>query len=247
MIMFETTIAVDFENEDYKGFVRMIGTGYDEKKISEDDALVAFKEKIFKGIEDGCRQHFSHLRNKKDIVADAMVTVTIEKNGNWLDTDEFPIRYEHGKVTAVMDDEARAEDESDKGDAPNIPAEWKDIFDDLTAISKLPKEPATIQRKPTGFIFDEEKSVRWNREKVLQNNARYDYESALLRNTINHRIGMLTAKAAMRIVKLSGYRIDYANAVHLWRNVFNHALSFEDSVKLIEEQIKDINSKAEEE
>ena len=34
MIMFETTIAVDFENEDYKGFVRMIGTGYDEKKIS---------------------------------------------------------------------------------------------------------------------------------------------------------------------------------------------------------------------
>ena len=35
MIIFETTIAVDFENEDYKGFVRVIGTGYDETKISE--------------------------------------------------------------------------------------------------------------------------------------------------------------------------------------------------------------------
>lgn len=247
MIMFETTIAVDFENDDYKGFVRMIGTGYDEKKISEDDALVDFKDRIFKGIEKGCRQHFSYLRNNKDIVADAMVTVTIQKDGKWLDTDEFPIRYEKGKVTAVMDDDDETEDESDEENTTNIPSEWKDIFDDLTAISKLPKEPATIQRKPTDFIFDEEKSVRWNREKVLQNNARYDYESALLRNTINYRIGMLTAKAAMRIVKLSGYRIDYANAVHLWRNVFNHALSFEDSVKLIEEQIKDLNSKAEEE
>ena len=125
MIMFETTIAVDFENEDYKGFVRIIGTGYEEKKISEVDALVYFKERIFKEIEKGCRQHFSYLRNSKDIVADAMVTVTIEKNKKWLDTDEFPIRYEKGKVTAVMDDDDEAEEESKAEKSNEIHSGWK--------------------------------------------------------------------------------------------------------------------------
>lgn len=245
MIIFETTIAVDFENEDYKGFVRVIGTGYDETKISEDEALVAFKEKIFNGIEEGCIKHFSHLSKGQDIVADAIVTVTIEKNGHWLDTDEFPIRYAKGKVTAVMDDD-EVEDAAAEDETPEIPSEWKDIYDDLVAISKLPKEPATIQRKPDGFIFDEEKSVRWNREKVLQNNARYDYESALLHNTINHRIGMMIAKTAMRIVKLSGYRIDYQHAEQLWRDVFNYDMSFVEAFKFVEKKIKELDTEAEE-
>ena len=246
MIMFETTIAVDFENKDYKGFVRMIGTGYEEKKISEDDALIDFKERIIKGIEKGCRQHFSYLRNSKNIIADAMVTVTIEKNGEWLDTDEFPIRYEKGKVTAVMDDDD-SEEKSKAEKANEIPSEWEDIFNDLTEISQLPSVPAKLERKPIGFIFDEEKPVRWNREKVMQNNARYDFTAALFRNTINHRIDMMTAKAAMRIVKLSHYHIDYQNAVKIWRDSFTHDLSFPEAIKFIEAKVKSLDIKAEEE
>ena len=246
MIMFETTIAVDFENEDYKGFVRMIGTGYDEKKISEDDAPVDFKERIFKGIEKGCRQHFSHMRNNKDIVADAMVTVTIEKNKHWLDTDEFPIRYKNGKVTAVMDDDDNAEVDSEEEEIPESLATWGDIFHDLTEISQLPVHPINLQRKPLDYSFDEEKPIRWNRKKVIENNARYDFNSALMRNTINNRIDMMTAKAAMRIVRLSNFRIDYQNAELLWRDVFTHDLSFPEAIKFIEAKIKSLDNTAEE-
>lgn len=122
----------------------------------------------------------------------------------------------------------------------------EDIYNDLTEISQLPSVPAKLERKPIGFIFDEDKPVRWNCEKVLQNNARYDFTAAFLRSTINHRIDMMTAKAGMRIVKLSGYRIDYQNAVKIWRDVFTRDLSFPEAIEFIEAKIKSLDNKAEE-
>lgn len=51
---------------------------------------------------------------------------------------------------------------------------------DAIYMKKLPD----FHRVPEGYVFDEDMSVKWNREKVIEHNASYDEELKRIRETI---------------------------------------------------------------
>ena len=59
----------------------------------------------------------------------------------------------------------------------------------------MPTTPET-KRVPEGHIFDEEQSVRWNREEVMRNNARYWDEIAKLKEA--QKVAINAATEALR-------------------------------------------------
>lgn len=48
---------------------------------------------------------------------------------------------------------------------------WREIQDEFETMQRMSCVPKNIHKVPTGYIFDEEKSVKWNREQVDANNA----------------------------------------------------------------------------
>ena len=43
---------------------------------------------------------------------------------------------------------------------------WREIQDEFETMQRMSCVPKNIHKVPTGYIFDEEKSVKWNREQV---------------------------------------------------------------------------------
>ena len=41
---------------------------------------------------------------------------------------------------------------------------WREIQDEFETMQRMSCVPKNIHKVPTGYIFDEEKSVKWNRK-----------------------------------------------------------------------------------
>ena len=58
--------------------------------------------------------------------------------------------------------------------------DWQTIRTEFEAMERMSCVPAGIHKVRADHIFDEERSVRWNREMVEKNNADYQAEVARL-------------------------------------------------------------------
>ena len=50
---------------------------------------------------------------------------------------------------------------------------WDELRNEYLRVCEMSCEPVTIKKVPLGYIFDEDKSVRWNRQQVEINNRNY--------------------------------------------------------------------------
>lgn len=66
------------------------------------------------------------------------------------------------------------------------PKEWHDIQSDYEVMQRISCVPAHIRKVPSNHIFDENQSVKWNRDKVNENNNAYQTEVARL-NTLRNK------------------------------------------------------------
>ena len=58
--------------------------------------------------------------------------------------------------------------------------EWSKIQSEYKRVKGMPCKPARLQKYKAGHIFDENMSVKWNREKVEEENKKYQDEVARL-------------------------------------------------------------------
>lgn len=58
--------------------------------------------------------------------------------------------------------------------------DWNDIQSAYKAVYNMPCVPKNIKKVKPDYVFDENKSVKWNREQVEINNATYRAEIARL-------------------------------------------------------------------
>ena len=65
--------------------------------------------------------------------------------------------------------------------------DWQTVQTEFEAMERMSCVPASIRKVRADHIFDEEKSVRWNREMVEKNNADYQAEVARLNTEKNKR------------------------------------------------------------
>ena len=65
--------------------------------------------------------------------------------------------------------------------------DWQTICTEFEAMERMSCVPAGIRKVRADHIFDEERSVRWNREMVEKNNADYQAEVARLNTEKNKR------------------------------------------------------------
>jgi hypothetical protein len=66
-----------------------------------------------------------------------------------------------------------------------VAKDWYDIEEDWSRMEQMSCKPS-FQKLKVGTILDEDKSVRWNREQVEENNKKYQEEVARL-NTLKNK------------------------------------------------------------
>lgn len=110
---------------------------------------------------------------------------------------------------------------------PQTEAECRPYFEALERMSCV---PAGIRKVRADHIFDEERSVRWNREMVEKNNADYQAEVARLNTEKNKRRDAILEDIYRLIQEDVGHDLSRVKAQRLWAYAWElgHANGFPD-------------------
>ena len=108
--------------------------------------------------------------------------------------------------------------------------DWKAIRAEFEAMERMSCVPAGIRNVRADHIFDEEKSVRWNREMVDLNNAEYQAEVARLCSEKNKRRYAILDVAYRLIQEDVCHDLSRYKAKRLWAYAWEqgHANGFPD-------------------
>lgn len=93
---------------------------------------------------------------------------------------------------------------------------WQTIRAEFEAMERMSCVPAGIKKVRADHIFDEEKSVRWNREMVEKNNADYQAEVARLNTEKNKRRDAILEDIYRLIQEDVGHDLSRVKAQRLW-------------------------------
>lgn len=93
---------------------------------------------------------------------------------------------------------------------------WQTISTEFEATERMSCVPAGIKKVRADHIFDEEKSVRWNREMAEKNNADYQAEVARLNTEKNKRRDAILDDIYRLIQKDVGHGLSQVKAQRLW-------------------------------
>lgn len=105
--------------------------------------------------------------------------------------------------------------------------EWDSISKRWEKLQVMSCKPA-IQKLPKGYITDEEKSVKWNREQLEKNHLAYDNEIKRLNTEKNMRRDALLQEIYDLIQKEVGLKLHRTGARKIWEMAYNqsHAYGF---------------------
>ena len=99
---------------------------------------------------------------------------------------------------------------------------WQTISTEFEATERMSCVPAGIKKVRADHIFDEEKSVRWNREMAEKNNADYQAEVARLNTEKNKRRDAILEDIYRLIQEDVGHNLSRAKAQRLWAYAWEH-------------------------
>lgn len=125
---------------------------------------------------------------------------------------------------------------------------YDDIYDAIKLYEDELKKSfkPTVSKVPTGYVFDEEKSVRWNREQVDERNKAYTSERNRFYEERSKLFEDIHYKEISRIVQ--SLHVSDPCAERIWDFVRNHkdslyeCLDFtEDLIDLLKDIVKEIN------
>lgn len=93
---------------------------------------------------------------------------------------------------------------------------WEDIQNEFDIMNRMSCRPVGLQKVPGNHIFDEDQSVKWNREQVENNNQRYRDEVARLNTAKNKARDNVLELIYDKIQYEVGYRISRKKAQAIW-------------------------------
>ena len=92
---------------------------------------------------------------------------------------------------------------------------WEEAWADLDAAYKMSCR-STRKKFPKGYVFDEDKSVRWNAEEVEQNNKASQEETSELQRNRSVAINSATSEIVKLIVHEFDDKINEKQAYIIW-------------------------------
>lgn len=125
---------------------------------------------------------------------------------------------------------------------------WSDIWQKYEAMENMGRNLYGFKRVPSNFVFDEDKSVKWNKEQAQKNNDDYDNEVKRLNQEKMKRKDEIYAEIYKVIQEEVGFGISEKKAAKIWAYAYDKGYSagwYEIMVNLkeIEELVKFILDK----
>ncbi len=104
--------------------------------------------------------------------------------------------------------------------------DWIDIQSEYDAMEKMSCVPAGIKRVNANHVFDENQTVKWNREQAEANNLRYQQELARLNTMKNKRRDAIHEEIYKAIQDEVGYGLSRKKAMLLWNHAYERGHSY---------------------
>lgn len=105
---------------------------------------------------------------------------------------------------------------------------WEEIQNEFDSMNRMSCRPAGLSKVPGNHIFDEDRSVKWNREQVERNNRQYHDEVARLNTEKNKARDNVLELIYDKIQYEVGHRIYRKKAKAIWSYAYEkgHAFGF---------------------
>ena len=94
--------------------------------------------------------------------------------------------------------------------------EWYEIQSDFDSLENMSCKPIGITKVSANHVFDENKSIKWNKKQVEINNDRYQKEVARLNTEKNKFRDNLMEDIYKRIQHDLGHNISRKSAMKVW-------------------------------
>lgn len=119
------------------------------------------------------------------------------------------------------------------------PKEWHDIRSDFEVMQRMSCVPAHIRKVPSDYIFDENQSVKWNRDKVQENNNFYQAEVARLNTLKNEARDEIHEDIYHAIQCDVGHGLSRKGAMGIWNYAYEegHACGINDIISNLDSVI----------
>lgn len=98
---------------------------------------------------------------------------------------------------------------------------WIDIGQKYEAMANMECKPYGFKRVPLNFVFDEDKSVKWNKEQAQKNNDDYDNEVKRLKQEKIKRRDEIYAEIYKTIQEEVGFGISEKKAAKIWEYAYD--------------------------
>lgn len=102
---------------------------------------------------------------------------------------------------------------------------WIDIGQKYEAMANMGCKPYGFKRIPLNFVFDEDKSVKWNKEQVKKNNDDYNNEVKRLNQEKIKRRYEIYAEIYKTIQEEVGFEISEKKAAKIWEYAYDRGHS----------------------
>lgn len=102
---------------------------------------------------------------------------------------------------------------------------WGEAWADLDAAYMMSCKP-TGKKFPKGYVFDENKSVKWNAEEVIRNNEAVQKEVSELQRNRSAAINSAVSEIVKLIVCEFDYKINEKQAYIIWNLAYEKGHSY---------------------
>lgn len=115
--------------------------------------------------------------------------------------------------------------------------DWKEIQSDYKLMQSMSCVPSSIKKVPQNHVFDENQSVKWNKDKVVKNNTTYHEEVAHLNREKNKVRDAIHEDIYKAIQSEIGHGLNRNGAKKIWEYAYKqgHAYGIYDIMCNLEE------------
>lgn len=118
--------------------------------------------------------------------------------------------------------------------------DWHEIQSDYERMQGMSCVPSSLRKVPQNYVFDEDQSVKWNKEKVIENNTAYQAEVARLNTAKNKARAAIHEDIYRTIQSEVGHGLTREGARKIWEYAYerSHAYGIHDIMSCLEELLE---------